>query len=126
MLSQKAGRTSSWWSVLGFFFWSFVFLGPHLWYVEAPKLGVKSELQLPVYTTAKATPDPSRVCDLHLSSRQRQLPVYTTAKATPDPSCVCDLYTSTHGNARSLTHGVRPGIEPAPSWFLVGLVSAAP
>ena len=26
---------------------------------------VKSELQLPAYTTATAMPDPSRVCDLH-------------------------------------------------------------
>ena len=30
-----------------------------------------------------------------------------------------------HGNARSLTHWVRPGLEPATSWFLVGFVSAA-
>ena len=38
-----------------FFFWSFVFLGLH---TEVPKLGVESELQLPAYTTATATPDP--------------------------------------------------------------------
>ena len=31
-----------------------------------------------------------------------------------------------HGNAGSLTHGVRPGIEPATSWFLAGFVSAVP
>ena len=30
------------------------------------------------------------------------------------------------GSAGSLTHGVRPGIEPASSWILVGFVSAAP
>ena len=30
---------------------------------------------------------------------------------------------TTHGNARSLTHRARPGIEPATSWFLVGLVN---
>ena len=29
-------------------------------------------------------------------------------------------------NARSLTHWARPGIEPPPSWFLVGFVSAVP
>ena len=32
--------------------------------------GVKSELQLLAYATATATPDPSRVWDLHHSSRQ--------------------------------------------------------
>ena len=47
------------------------------------RLGVKSELQLPTYTTA-------------------------------------------HGNARTLTHGSRPGMEPATSWFLVRFVFAAP
>ena len=31
---------------------------------------VKSELQLPAYTTVPATPDPSYICDLHHSSRQ--------------------------------------------------------
>ena len=35
-------------------------------------------------------------------------------------------YTTVHGNARSLTHGVRPGMEPAISWFLGGFISAAP
>ena len=28
-------------------------------------------------------------------------------------------YTTAHGNARSLTHWARPGIEPASSWILV-------
>ena len=51
----------------------FVFLGPHLWHMEASRLGVKSELQLPAYTTATATQDPNHVCDLHHSSRQRQI-----------------------------------------------------
>ena len=31
-----------------------------------------------------------------------------------------------HGNARSLTHWARPGMEPTTSWFLVGFVSATP
>ena len=31
-----------------------------------------------------------------------------------------------HGNAGSLTHWVRPEIEPTTSWFLVGFVSAVP
>ena len=29
-------------------------------------------------------------------------------------------YTTAHGDAGSLTHGVRPGIEPSASWFIVG------
>ena len=36
-------------------------------------LGVKSEPQLPAYTTATAMPDPSCICDLHHSSWQRQI-----------------------------------------------------
>ena len=38
--------------------------------MEVPRLGVKSKLQLPVYTTATATLDPSCICDLHRCSRQ--------------------------------------------------------
>ena len=34
------------------------------------QLGVESELQLPVYATVTATPDPSHVWDLHHSSWQ--------------------------------------------------------
>ena len=36
--------------------------------MEVPRLGVESELQLPAYTVATATRDPSRVCDQHRSS----------------------------------------------------------
>ena len=45
-----------------------VFLGPHPQHVEGPRLGVRSELQLPAYTSATATLDPSCICDLHHSS----------------------------------------------------------
>ena len=38
--------------------------------MELPRLGGESELQLPAYTTATATLDPSHFCDLHHSSRQ--------------------------------------------------------
>ena len=64
--------------------------------MEVPRLGVESELQLLAYTTATAT-------------------------AMPDPS-----YTAAHGNAGSLTHWVRPGIEPSSSWILFRFVSAEP
>ena len=77
-------------------FFFFGFLG--LRHMEVPRLGVESELHLPSYATATATRDLSRVCDLHHSS----------------------------SNARSLTHWVRPGIEPATSRILVRFISAVP
>ena len=46
----------------------FIFSGLHLWHMEVPKLGVKSELQLPTYTTAMW--DPSHFCNLYHSSWQ--------------------------------------------------------
>ena len=49
------------------------FLGPHLQHMEAPRLRVKSELQLPAYATATAVQDPSLVCDLYHSSPQHQI-----------------------------------------------------
>ena len=51
-------------------FFSFFFLGLHLWHMEVPRLGVKLDLQLPVYTTATATQDLSSIGSLHCSSRQ--------------------------------------------------------
>ena len=53
-----------------FFIFIFVFLGPLQRHMEVPMLGIESELLLLTYTTATATPDPSRVCDLYHSSRQ--------------------------------------------------------
>ena len=50
-----------------------VFLGPHPWHMESPRLGVKLELQLLAYTTAIVMKDPSHVCDLHHSSQQCQI-----------------------------------------------------
>ena len=64
--------------------------------MEVPRLGVKSKLQLLAYTTATAMPD-------------------RAASAN---------YTTTYSNAGSLTHGVRPGIEPVSSWILVTFVTA--
>ena len=66
-------------------FLSFVFLGLHPQHMEVSRLGVLLELQLPAYTTATATPDPSHVCSLH---------------------------TTAHGNAGSLTHN--QGVNPQP------------
>ena len=41
--------------------------------MEVPRLRIKSELQLPAYTRATVTQDPSRVCDLYHSSQQQQI-----------------------------------------------------
>ena len=51
----------------------FVFLGPHPWHMEIPRLGVESELQPLAYTRATATRYPSHVCHLHHSSRPPQI-----------------------------------------------------
>ena len=81
-----------------FFFFFFYFLGLQLWHMEIPRLGDESVLQLSAYATATAMPDLSHVWDLRHSSRQSQI----------------------------LTHWVRPGIEPATSWFLIRFISTAP
>jgi len=57
--------------MLFFGFWFlvfFIFLGQPM---EVPRLGIKQELQLPAYTTATAMWNPSPVCNLHHSARQR-------------------------------------------------------
>ena len=41
--------------------------------MQVLRLEVESELQLLAYTTATATQDPSHICNLHRSSRQRQI-----------------------------------------------------
>ena len=46
------------------------FLGLHVQHMRVPRLGVKPELQLPAYTTATATRDPSLVCTLQHNSLQ--------------------------------------------------------
>ena len=73
----------------------FVFLGPHPWHMEVPRLGVESELQLLACTTATA-------CGIRATSV---------------------TYTTAHGNAGSLTHWTRPGIKLTSSWILVGFLS---
>ena len=41
-----------------------------MWYMEVPRLGVETELQLQVYTTATAMQDLSHVFDLYQNSWQ--------------------------------------------------------
>ena len=49
--------------ILNLTFFSFFFLGPHLWHVEVPRLVVESELQLLASARATATQGPSRIWD---------------------------------------------------------------
>ena len=70
LLSVKHWRKKKF--MIIFFFFSF--LGLHSQHMEAPRLGVQLEPQLPDYTTATATGDPSHICNLHHSSRQRHIP----------------------------------------------------
>ena len=51
-----------------FFFFSF--LGPHLWHMKFPRLGVELKLQPLATATATARPDVSHICNLHHSSQQ--------------------------------------------------------
>ena len=79
------------------FYFPFVFLELHLQHMEVPRLGVQSKLQLPAYATATAMPDPRSA-----------------------------TYATAHGNAESLAHRGRPGIESMSSWILVGFITAVP
>ena len=63
-----------------------LFLEPHPWHMEVPRLGVESELQLPACATATAMPDLIRVCDLHHSSRQ--YPILKLLSEAVDPGWV--------------------------------------
>ena len=64
----------------------FVFSGPHLRHMEVPRLGVELELHLLAYTTARATPDPSHICDQHRSSWQCR--ILTPLSEARDQTCV--------------------------------------
>ena len=52
-------------AVLLFFFFSFLFLGPHLWHLEVLTLGATAAGLRPSHSNM---PDLSRVCNLHHSS----------------------------------------------------------
>ena len=65
----------------------FFFLRLHPQHMEVPRWGTELELQLPAYTTATATPDPSHIFDLHHISRQHQIlnPVSEARDGTHNP-----------------------------------------
>ena len=84
--------------IVGFFFFLFCSLGPHLWHVEVPMLGLNWNW------SCWPMPQPQK-CRIWAMSA---------------------TYSTTHGKARSLTHCVRPGIEPMSSWILVGFIITEP
>ena len=84
--------------VPSFCFWVLVFLGPQLQHIEVSRLEVKQ--------SCSCQPQP-----------QPQQHGIQAVSAT---------YTTVHGNTGSLTHWVRPGLEPASSWILVRFVSTEP
>ena len=54
--------------------------------MEIPGLGAESELQLPAYTGATATPEPSHICDLH-HSLQWQHWIFNPLREARDSTC---------------------------------------
>ena len=57
--------------------------------------------------------------------------LFSRCRSTPQPQqrqirAASVTHTTVHGNAESLTHWARPGIEHTTSWFLVRFVSTAP
>ena len=100
------GYIASLFSLLGmtvevqcYFILFFCFLGLHLRHMEVPSPGAQLELRLLAGHNHS-----------HRHSHIRSMSAIYTA----------------HGKAGSSTHWVRPGIEPATSWFLVGFVSSVP
>ena len=74
------------------FLFLFFFLGLHPWHMEVPRLGVKSELQLPAYTTATATQD------LRMSE------TYTRAHGNTGSQGTSATYATACRNTGSLTY----------------------
>ena len=110
--SCKWWNVTSWFQLIGIFlslfFFSFCFVlvlvfclfraVPYLWHMEVPRLGVKSELQLPAYTLAIAAWD----------------------------QVTSETCTTTQGNTESLIHWAKPRIKPAFSWILARFITAEP
>jgi len=73
LLTQKSCSPCNFLRISDLIFILFYFFRATVWHTEVPRLGVESELQLPAYTMATVTWDPSHICDLHHSSQQRQI-----------------------------------------------------
>ena len=87
------------WEIVFFFFSPLFFKGHTQWHVEVPRLGS------------------NRSCCCWPTPEPQPHQIWAASSST---------YTTAHSNAWSLTHWLRPGIEPTTSWFLVGFISEAP
>ena len=96
-----------------------------------PRLGVESELQLPAYTTARATQDPRHSCNLHHNSPQRRIPnPLSEARDRTSSSWILvgSLLLGHTGNSYKLYFGISdgaltnalpaPNLSPPPGWLL--------
>ena len=73
-----------------------------IWQFPVPGLEVQRELQLPAYSTATATQEPSRICDLHHSLWQCQIlkPLSEARDPTTFSRTLCQvLYLMNHSGS---------------------------
>ena len=90
------------WAELGFlFFVFFLFMATPVQHMEAPRLGVESELQLQAIATATATPDRSCTCNLPCSVQQCQI-LNPLSKAPESSRTVCWILNLLSHNRNSL------------------------
>ena len=78
------------WKFLFFILFYFHFLGLPLWHMEVPRLGVKSEMYLPAYTTVTAMQGPRCVFILHHSSQQHWI-LDPVSEARYQPHILMDI-----------------------------------
>ena len=93
-----------------FFFWYFVFSGPHPQHMEIPRLGVELEVQLPAFTTATtmriqvllppapqlmATPILNALSEARDQTRNLMLPSWTISTA-PQPDLLIFVWIYTY------------------------------
>ena len=92
---------------------------------SSPKWGIWWSFFIYIFCLFRATPVP-------FGGSQARGQIGATAASLQTQPQQCQIwassatYTSAHGNARSLTHWARPGIEPVPSRILVRFISAEP
>ena len=86
--------------------------------MEVPRLGVKSELQLPAYTTATAMPNLNRICNLYLSLWQHR--ILNLLSEARDRTCILTdtvlVLTLLSHSGNSKAHVLLAGSSESRSW----------
>ena len=95
LLNHPASHWSPFFFIYLFFL---VFLWPHPWHLEVPRLGL------------------NRSCSCWPTPQPQQRRIQATSMT----------YTTAHSSTGSLTHWTGPGIKPASSWMLVWFVTTKP